>query len=127
MSKHLREKVVRLNTAEDVRFALLINNKDVLQNTKCGQEVKVTAEGYVCRTCDIVYAVRGKLCDLIYVTETQKELGIRFFGYRYDSKSRPDNNDFTEYIQTHGHNFETDIVFDILKHGFKSMDERLYS
>ena len=103
----------------------LINNKEVLRNTKSGQEVKVAAGG-TCRTSDIVYAARCKVCDLIYVGETQKELGNRFCGHRYDSKSRPDNNDLTEHIRTHGHNFETDIEVCILKQGFKSMDERRY-
>ena len=103
----------------------LINNKEVLRNANSGQEVKVAAGG-TCRTSDIVYAARCKVCDLIYVGETQKELGKRFCAHRYDSKSRPDNNDLTEHIRTHGHNFETDIEVCILKQGFKSMDERRY-
>ena len=103
----------------------LINSKDILQNTKSGKEVKITAGG-TCRTTDTVYAARCKICDLIYVGETQKELGKRFCGHRYDSKSRPDNNDLAEHIRRHGHNFETDIEVCILKQGFKSMDERRY-
>ena len=96
-----------------------------MRNANSGQEVKVAAGG-TCRTSDIVYAARCKVCDLIYVGETQKELGKRFCAHRYDSKSRPDNNDLTEHIRTHGHNFETDIEVCILKQGFKSMDERRY-
>ena len=66
------------------------------------------------------------MCDLIYVGETEKELRTRFCDHRYDSKSRPSNNDLAEHIHKHNHNFETDIEVTILKQGFKSLEERRY-
>ena len=103
----------------------LICTDEVLTNTKTGKEVKITVGGN-CRTSDIVYAARCKVCDLIYVGETQHELRERFCDHRYDSKSRPSNNDLAEHIHACKHNFETDIEVFILKQGFKSMDERRY-
>ena len=73
-----------------------------------------------------MYAARCKVCDLIYVGETEKELRKRFCDHRYDSKSRPSNNDLAEHIYNHKHNFETDIEVTILKQGFKSVDERRF-
>ena len=89
------------------------------------EEVKITAAGS-CRTSDIVYAARCKICDLIYVGETEKELRTRFCDHRYDSKSRPSNNDLPEHIHKFKHNFETDVEVVILKQGFKSLEERRY-
>ena len=103
----------------------LISSRDILTNTKSGKEVKITAGG-TCRTSDIVYAARCKICDLIYVGETQHELRTRFCDHRYDSKSRPDDNDLAEHIYACKHNFETDIEVCILKQGFKSLEERRY-
>ena len=97
---------------------------DILVNSKTGKEIKITAAGN-CRTSDIVYAARCKICDL-YVGETEKELRTRFCDHRYDSKSRPSNNDLAQHIYNHKHNFETDIEVSILKQGFKSLEERRY-
>ena len=72
------------------------------------------------RTSDIIYAARCKVCDLIYVGETEKEMKTRFCNHRYDSKSRPSNNNLPEHIHKFKHNFETDIEVFILKQGFKS-------
>ena len=103
----------------------LITTTDTLTNTKSGKNVKIIAGGN-CRTSDIVYAARCKICDLIYVGETGKELRTRFCDHRYDSKSWPDNNEFAEHIHSCNHNFETDIEVCILKQGFKSSEERRY-
>ena len=103
----------------------MICTDDVLLNTKTGKEVKITAAGS-CRTSDIVYAARCKVCDLIYVGETEKELKTRFCNHRYDSKSRPSNNDLSEHMHKYKHNFETEIEVVILKQGFKSTEERRY-
>ena len=103
----------------------IISTSDVLVNVKTGREIKITAGGN-CRTAEIVYAARCKVCDLIYVGETEHELRKRFCDHRYDSKSRPSNNDLAEHIYNHKHNFETDIEVTILKQGFKSVDERRY-
>ena len=103
----------------------IINTADTLTNTKTGKHLKITAGGN-CRTSDIVYAARCKICDLIYVGETGKELRTRFCDHRYDSKSRPDNNEFAEHIHACNHNFETDVEVCILKQGFKSAAERKY-
>jgi hypothetical protein len=103
----------------------IICKDEVLLNTKTGKEVKITAAGS-CRSSDVIYAARCKICDLIYVGETEKELRIRFCDHRYDSKSRPSNNDLPEHIHKFQHNFETDIEVVILKQGFKSQEERRY-
>ena len=103
----------------------LVCTDDVLVNSKTGRDLKITAAGN-CRTSNVVYAARCKVCDLIYVGETEKELRTRFCDHRYDSKSRPSNNDLAEHIHKHKHNFETDIEVTILKQGFKSLEERRY-
>ena len=110
---------------ENCSICKLINTSDTLINKKTGKHLKITAGGN-CRTSDLVYAARCKICDLIYVGETGKDLRTRFSQHRYDCKSRPDNNEFAEHIHCCNHNFETDIEVCILKQGFKSADERKY-
>ena len=106
-------------------ICMIISTADTLTNTKSGKHLNITAGGN-CRTSDLVYAARCKKCDLIYIGETGKELRTRFCDHRYDSKSRPENNELAEHIYNNKHNFETDIEVFILKQGFKSPDERKY-
>ena len=104
----------------------IVSTADTLTNNKCSNKhLKITAGG-TCRSSNIVYAARCKKCDLIYIGETGHELRTRFCDHRYDSKSRPDNNELAEHIYNQKHNFETDIEVCILKQGFKSPDERKY-
>ena len=103
----------------------MINTAETLTNTKTGKHVKITAGGN-CRSTNLVYAARCKICDLIYIGETGKELRKRFCDHRFDTKSRPDNNEFADHIHSCGHNFETDIEVCILKRDFKSGEERKY-
>ena len=103
----------------------IVSTADTLTNNKCNKHLKITAGG-TCRSSNIVYTARCKKCDLIYIGETGHELRTRFCDHRYDSKSRPDNNELAEHIYNQKHNFETDIEVCILKQGFKSPDERKY-
>ena len=103
----------------------MINTAETLTNTKTGKHVKITAGGN-CRSTNLVYAARCKICDLIYIGETGKELRKRFCDHRFDTKSRPDNNEFADYVDSRSHNFETDIEVCILKRDFKSGEERKY-
>ena len=77
-----------------------------------------------CSTKDIVYAARCKICDLIYIGETQDPLRTRFSKHRYDAKSRPDNCELAKHIFDHQHDFEKDLEITVLKQGFKSAQER---
>ena len=79
-----------------------------------------------CRTSNIIYAARCKICDLIYIGETGKELRKRFSDHRYDAKNRPDNNELAQHISDKKHDFEKDIEVAILHQGFKSQDERVF-
>ena len=79
-----------------------------------------------CNTKDVVYAARCKICDIIYVGETQDPLRTRFSKHRYDAKKRPDNCDLAKHIFDHQHDFEKDLEITVLKQGFKSPQERKY-
>ena len=101
----------------------LVNPTEIITNSKNGKSFEITAGGD-CRSSDVIYAARCKICDLIYIGESKKEVRERFYGHRHDAKSRPDNNELAEHIANHNHNFEKDIDVTILKRGFKSCKER---
>ena len=101
----------------------LIYKGSTITNNKTGRVVKLE-DACDCSTKDIVYAARCKICDLIYIGETQDPLRTRFSKHRYDAKSRPDNCELAKHIFDHQHDFEKDLEITVLKQGFKSAQER---
>ena len=103
----------------------LICEGSTITNNKTGRVVKLE-NACDCNTKDIVYAARCKVCDLIYIGETQDPLRTRFSKHRYDSKKRPDNCELAKHMFDHKHDFEKDLEITVLKQGFKSAQERKY-
>ena len=94
-----------------------------MTNSKTGRSVVVEGGGD-CKTNNLVYAARCKICELIYVGETSEALKTRFSKHRYDAKKRPDNCELADHFHDSQHDFERDLEITILKAGFKSMEER---
>ena len=103
----------------------LIYEGSTITNNKTGRIVKLE-DACDCNTKDIVYAARCKVCDLIYIGESQDPLRIRFSKHRYDAKSRPDNCDLAKHFFDKKHDFEKDLEITVLKQGFKSAQERKF-
>ena len=103
----------------------LIYEGSTITNNKTGRVVKLE-NACDCNTKDIVYAARCRVCDLIYIGETQDPLRTRFSKHRYDSKKRPDNCELAKHMFDHKHDFEKDLEITVLKQGFKSAQERKY-
>ena len=100
--------------------------KNICKNpTVTNTKKKITVElkdGGNCKTKNVIYVVRCKKCDLLYVGHTGNDLGNRFGKHRYDIKKRPDNNELAEHFQT-GHALE-DMAISILQSGITSDEER---
>ena len=94
----------------------LIYESLTIANNKTGRVVKLE-DACDCNTKDIVYAARCKVCDLIYIGESQDPLRIRFSKHRYDAKSRPDNCDLAKHFFDKKHDFEKDLEITVLKQG----------
>ena len=103
----------------------LINEDTTFTNGKNGKSIDIKANGK-CTTRDVVYAARCKICDIIYIGETEEPLCSRFNKHRYDCKKRPENCELAHHVHSMHHDFEKDIEITILKRGFKSSDERKF-
>ena len=80
-------------------------------------------DGGNCRSSNIVYAIRCKKCDEIYVGQTSEELRTRVSKHRHDAKHRPDNNELAAHLHV-GHNFDNDIEVFVLQSGIMTEPER---
>ena len=86
----------------------LICQETTMNNKITGKPVNITSGGN-CKSKNLVYAVRCKLHDKIYVGQTGDELSKRISKNRYVTKRRPNNNELSKHFASEKHNFERDI------------------
>ena len=66
----------------------LINPSHVVENPICNITIPIKSGGN-CKTKGIIYAIRCKKCNIIYVGQTGDTLANRFSKHRYDIRNRP--------------------------------------
>ena len=95
---------------------------DVLRNNKAGTEVRLKP-GASCHTEGIIYAIRCKRCDLIYVGHSGDHMNKRFSGHKHDIKKRPIQSELATHC--HGtHDPVKDLELFIIDHGIKDLRAR---
>ena len=100
----------------------LISNSPIVRNSVTGQQVK--SVGGNCKSKNVVYAVRCKQHDLLYIGHTGDELSVRMSKHRYDLHKRPENNELTKHLAATIHDFETDIDVTIIANDIGSCRQR---
>ena len=100
----------------------LINSSNIIRNTISGQQAK--SAGGSCKSKNVIYAVRCKKHDLLYIGHTGDELSQRMSKHRYDFNKRPHNNELTKHLAETNHSFETDIEVSILQRDVTSVQQR---
>ena len=76
---------------------------DILKNHKAGTQIKLKP-GATCKTEGIIYAVRCKKCDLLYIGHSGTHMNKRFSGHKYDIKKRLDQNELSQHFDKHSRN-----------------------
>ena len=98
-----------------------MNKAELVTNNKTGSQIN-TKPGATCQTKGVVYAVKCKKCDLIYVGHTGDSMNIRFSKHKYDIKNRPKQTELTTHCEK-DHNIE-DLEIFILDHGLHELNHR---
>ena len=75
--------------------------------------------GANCKTKGIIYAIKCKKCDHIYIGHhTGDSMGERFSKHKYDIKKRPQQNELATHCHKHKHrDTEKDLEVLIIDHG----------
>ena len=77
-----------------------------------------------CDSSNLIYAVRCKKCNELYVGHTGEKLQVRMSKHRYDCKRRPDNTELSAHFHRGKHDPEKDMEIFILQTGLKTVEER---
>ena len=77
-----------------------------------------------CDSRNLIYAVRCKKCNELYVGHTGEKLQDRMSKHRYDCKRRPDNTELSAHFHRKKHDPEKDMEIFILQTGLKTVEER---
>ena len=72
---------------------------------------------------NLIYAVRCKKCNVLYVGHTGERLKDRMSKHRYDCRKRPDNTELSFHFHPN-HDPEKDMEIFILQTGLKTVEER---
>ena len=100
----------------------LINSAASITNSSTKRSTKTVNSS--CHSKNIVYAVRCKKHDLLYIGHTGDELSSRMSKHRYDFNSRPLNNELTKHLRESPHDFEKDIEVCVIKKDITNAKER---
>ena len=100
----------------------LISNEAVIHNKLTGKEVK--AAGGSCCSKNVVYAIKCKKHDLLYIGHTGEELSVRMSKHRYDFLKRPNNNELAKHLRESPHDFEKDVEVSIIKQNVTTAQHR---
>ena len=114
----VRNDVTKKKTAESTnsncscKTCLLIKrDSSTITNPKTGLSLPAI-QNVTCKTSGVVYVATCKRHNAVYVGHTSKTIAKRFYGHRYDTKERPDNNELTEHLHHH-HDFDSDLMIQI--------------
>ena len=102
----------------------LINQEQSITNFHTNITIPAISGGN-CRTRGLVYAVRCKKHNLIYIGHTGDPLKDRISKHKYDIHKRPDNNELATHFHKN-HNFNKDLDVMILQSGINTPQERLF-
>ena len=100
----------------------LASSTTIKNNKKKNAKSKIRDFG-TCQSRNLVYAVRCKKCDVLYVGQTGETLQKRMSKHRYDCKKRPSNCELAQHFHQN-HDLENDMEIHILQTGLKTEAER---
>ena len=94
-----------------------MSTSKTIKNKNTGAELKLKP-GATCKTKGIIYAIKCKKCDHIYIGHTGDSIGERFSKHKCDIKNRPQQNELVTHCHKHKHHdTETDLEVFIIDHG----------
>ena len=107
------------------QFCGILQHCDTLINPQNGCTIK-TKPG-TCLSVGVIYALKCKKCQLLYVGQTGDNMKKRFGQHKYDIKKRPDQNELAKHFKMCKHDTE-DIMGNlecfIIDHGLHEQNAR---
>ena len=77
-----------------------------------------------CESKNLIYAIRCRKHNELYIGQTSEKLKDRMSKHRYDCKSRPDNTELSSHFHNKKHDLEKDMEIHILQTGLSTVGER---
>ena len=100
----------------------IMSKSDSVTNPKNGLSLKLRPGGN-CKSTGIVYAVKCKKCNLIYVGHSGNDMCDRYGKHKYDIKKRPDQNELATHCHQN-HDVSKDLEIYIVDYGIPDLDQR---
>ena len=105
------------------KICVSLNSSTVIKNNKKpGASSKIKDFGN-CKSKELIYAVRCKKCDMLYVGQTGEPLQTRMSKHRYDCRKRPGNCALAQHFHK-DHDPEKHMDIYILQTGLVTEAER---
>ena len=102
-----------------------MSTSKTIKNKNTGAELKLKP-GATCKTKGIIYAIKCKKCDHIYIGHTGDSMSDRFSKHKYDIKNRPQQNELAAHCHKHKHHdTEKDLEVFIIDHGMHLLGLRI--
>ena len=98
----------------------LLTSAVVKNNKKPKASSKIQDYGN-CKSKNLIYAVKCKKCDMLYVGQTGEPLQTRMSKHRYDCRKRPGNCALAQHFYN-GHDPDKDMAIYILQTGLTSSE-----
>ena len=98
----------------------LLTSAVVKNNKKPNASSKIQDYGN-CKSKNLIYAVKCKKCDMLYVGQTGEPLQTRMSKHRYDCRKRPGNCALAQHFYN-GHDPDKDMAIYILQTGLTSSE-----
>ena len=100
----------------------IMSKSDSVTNPKNGLSLKLRPGGN-CKSTGIVYAVKCRKCNLIYVGHSGNDMCDRYGKHKYDIKKRPDQNELATHCHQN-HDLSKDLEVYIVDYGIHDLDQR---
>lgn len=117
-----KEKKNDVQICKGCQLCRVLSETKTVINEKTGSSITIKSEGN-CKSTGVIYAVKCKKCELIYIGHTGDSMSERYAKHKYDIKKRPENNDLANHCHK-GHDIEKDLEIFIIEHGNQKLEER---
>ena len=100
-----------------------LSSSTVISNPKVKNTEQKIRDFGTCSSRNLVYAVRCKKCNKLYVGQTGEKLQDRMSKHRHDCRKRPDNTELSAHFHRN-HDPEKHMEIHILQMGLKTVEAR---
>ena len=118
-----KELTCTMPCGKNCKICKCLSSETEITNPKVKKTIQRIKDFGTCDSRNLIYAVRCKKCNVLYVGHTGERLKDRMSKHRYDCRKRPDNTELSFHFHPN-HDPEKDMEIFILQTGLKTVEER---